>query len=133
MCYWVQLYRTLRRYRNSLPLINKISAINRTFSPGFENSFALKVSTDSKHVSIPWFKKNTLRFIVLLLSRGKKGKDMSLSFIHVMALSPWLKNNSTLKWISDNFPGMLTYVKLLEFSWNYISMYLLSPFKRKSS
>ena len=55
------------------------------------------------------------------------GQICPLVFTQFRNLSPELENIGTLECISDSFPGILTYLLILENSWNSAPMCSSSP------
>ena len=60
-------------------------------------------------------------------------QERSSRFDTIKDLLPGLESNNTYKWISDNFPGMLTYVLFLENCQKYICMHGGSPIHKERS
>ena len=72
--------------------------------------------------------------VLLFFNQGDKvlktiGQIFLLLSTIIKILSPSLENNVSLKFISDSFPTMLTYVVLLENCFIYMSTYWWSPFQ----
>ena len=56
-----------------------------------------------------------------------RDRFVPLFFTHFRTLSPGLEYIGTLEYISDSFPGTLTYLSFLENSWNSTPMCSSSP------
>ena len=56
-----------------------------------------------------------------------RGTNLSHNLTRNWILSPRLENTRTFRWISDSFPGTLTYMLFLENCWNSAPMCSFSP------
>ena len=113
------------------------STIIQTFPPRLEKKQSWKWTSDNFlgiiHMSAflekiqfhAWLYFNPWGKVLFLLKI--MGQICPLDWILLRTFSPGLESNNKYKWISDNFPGMLTYVLFLESCQKYICMHCFSP------
>ena len=119
--------------------LHEISALIMTLSPGLEKNFTYsgvpRVFQEWQVCQGAWKTvRNTFQSPNVLQSRRQgpkmcknKGTNLSRNLTSNRILSRGLENTRTFEWISDSFPGTLTYMLVLENCWNSALMCSFSP------